>query len=115
MSKDYEGFRSCYFARELHATEDILIDDITGNTHTENIAQSLIEDQLCWGARVDTTQNNREWILSAWSFVDLLQEIAVDFEIVDKSLVSFLEQLDRFDRGQAHLHFLSKCFHDFYF
>jgi hypothetical protein len=43
-------------------------DDISGNADNKQVAQALIEHDLCWHARVGTSENNGEGLLAIRQF-----------------------------------------------
>jgi hypothetical protein len=47
----------------LDATENGVVNDVPGNSYDEEIAQSLIEEQLRRNSGVGTTEDHSKWVL----------------------------------------------------
>jgi hypothetical protein len=57
------------FRRELNATDLRSSDDIPGNSNDKQVAEALVEYDFCRHARVGTTENNGEGLLTCRQLV----------------------------------------------
>jgi hypothetical protein len=75
-------------AGELHAAEDVVVEDIAGDAGVEDVAQALIEHQLGGTARIKTAQHDRKRVLSSGGRLTFRGEVAVNRAAGDESLVA---------------------------
>jgi hypothetical protein len=88
MAEYHDHFRTYDFGGEFHTTQNVRVQDIAGDADTEEITQPLVKNQLGRRAAVDTAQYGSKRKLAGRSFVDLLKQIAVCFQVVLKSLIA---------------------------
>jgi hypothetical protein len=98
MPQDDHQARPELFSGKFDATDLRWSDDITGYANDEQIAQSLIEDDLDGHSRIGTAQNGRERFLargqldaarSAWQAVTAAN-------VRDKAAISIAQQSESF-------------------
>ena len=77
-------FGSVYFTRKFHTSQDIRINDVTGNANRKYIAQPLIKNELCRRPTVYTTKNYGKRKLAIPGIIDLFQQISIGFQVIDK-------------------------------
>ena len=82
-------------AGELEAADDVGVDDVPGNAHREDVAEPLIEDEFRRCAAVDATDNGGKRPLAVARLVGLLEQVAVDAQVIDEARVAFPEYLER--------------------
>src|SRR5436190_1849887 len=68
-------FSSCNFARKLHTSQNIFVDDVACNTKAENIAYTRVKYQFGRRARINTTQYHCHRILTQRSSIYLMSKI----------------------------------------
>ena len=93
MSEDHNEFctRSC--ASELETSQDVLVENISGDSNAEDVTQPLIEDQLGRRSGVDTAQDRSERPLPIAGLIDLLQKVAIGFQIRAETRIAIFEDL----------------------
>src|SRR5690606_17254109 len=57
---------------KFHAAKNVLIDDISGDPHAEDISQALVKNQLRRSPAVDTAKYYGEGELTVFRRIDLL-------------------------------------------
>lgn len=111
VAEDEDNFGAGNFAGKFHGTHDVFVEDISGNSDTENIAEALVEDQLGRGTRVHAAENHGKRVLAGFGFIDLFEQIAVQFEVIDKPVVAAAQQFEGQSGGDVILHFFGERTH----
>jgi hypothetical protein len=85
---------------ELDAADLRRSDDVTGNADDKQIAQTLVEDDLCWHSRVGTSENDREWLLTCRQLVAarLARERVAAPNVRHEATVAFSQAFECFSR-----------------
>ena len=97
---DQPSTRGC--AGKFQTAEDIVVDKVSRNACTEDIANALVEYQFIGRPRVNAAHNGDKRKLAAARRLDLLHEVAFEHVSLDKSGVALFEHLQgclRSDRG----------------
>src|SRR5690606_10204584 len=95
----------------LHAPENFVGQHVASDTNAENVAESLVENQLRRSARIDAAQYRCERPLPVTRLVDLLEQISVGLKVVDEAVVAFLEEEQRTFRRHGGLAVFCMCAH----
>ena len=91
MSEDDNQLRSDDFRCILHAAEHVVVDNVARDADPEDVANSLIEDDLDRSARVHAREDHRKRILTARSRRHLGQPVATSHVLLDEACVAFLQ------------------------
>jgi hypothetical protein len=85
---------------ELDATDLRRSDDISGNADDEQVAQALVEDDLCRHPRVGTTENDGERLLTCRQLVAvrLTRELVAAPNVRYEATVALLQAFECFAR-----------------
>ena len=85
---------------ELDATDLRSSDDVSGNADNEQVAQALVEDDLCWHPRVGATENDGERLLTCCQFVAacLARECVGASDVRCEATVTLSQAFERFWR-----------------
>jgi hypothetical protein len=78
------------FCREFEASDDIGVDEVPGDAGDEDVADSLVEDQLGRHPAVDAPDERRERRLPGRGRSNLGKEIAVNTAPADEAGVAVL-------------------------
>ena len=113
VAEDEDDFGADDFCGKFHRSDDVFVEHVARDADAENVAQTLVEDEFCRGPRVDAAQNGGKRVLRFARFVDLMQQIAVDFEVVDEPIVAVAQQLERIGWADFVLQFFCEGAHFF--
>ena len=85
------------FCGKFHAADLRRRDDVSGNADDEEITQALVENDLCWYARVGAPENDGERFLAFCEFTPplLSVECRTATNIRYESEVSFAQAFER--------------------
>ena len=80
-----------------------VVQHIAGDAGAENIADTLIQDDFDWLARIQAAQNDGERILAGSGCLDLSREITHQRLAGDKARIAFAQFSQRLLRGHGRL------------
>jgi hypothetical protein len=78
--------------REFHAAQDVVIDEVSGDSSAKDISDPLVEDQLGRDPGVDAAEYDRKGPLATGGFIDLRKQVSIGFRVGPKPRISFLEE-----------------------
>src|SRR5258707_734929 len=101
--------RAGYLAGELHATEDVVVGDVTGHAGVKHVADAEVHDRLGGRAGVDAAQEYRGRILSLRARFLLSQVVLRCLLSHSEPLITLLHELDDLVRRQLVTLRLGQC------
>src|SRR5215472_7445618 len=107
MPEDDDELHSDDLRCVFHAAEFVLVDDVACDADAEDVADSLIEDDLDRIARVHAREDRRERILTARSRGYLGQPVATPHVLLDEASVTLLQLLQ--GRGRRYRGLRFRC------
>jgi hypothetical protein len=105
----HDELRAGDVAGELEAAHDVGVHDVAGDPHREDVAEALVEDELRRRAAVDAAHDGGKGPLAVACLVGLLQQVAVDPQVVDETCVAFLQDLEGAGGCDGGLRFERVC------
>ena len=90
MTKNDNELCTGNLAGEFHASQNVVINEIAGDASTEDVADTLIEDQLRRRPGINTTQNDRKRPLPVTCFRNLLHKVTLCFHVFAEASIALL-------------------------
>ena len=94
VAHDQDDLGSGDLGRELHAAEDVLVDEVAGDPGDEDVADPAVEHVFDRHAAIDARQDDRLGELGGGGLANLGGVVAGSQVVVDEPLVAGLEQID---------------------
>lgn len=111
MTHHEDELRAGDAAREFHASDNIIADNVAGDADAEYIADALIENEFRGYSGIDAAENGREGELAFGGILHLAEEVPLYRTAGKEAPISLFKHLNGDSGCDFCLGFPGMCFH----